>query len=187
MSKSKSSRILRREFGHWLKQQREERGITQKFVAVKSNITTTQLSRIENGHSSTRRDTVIQLAQIIGIDEREALRHFAPESFPQIPKELENIPFSEFNEQELKEIADFITFKLSQKRREQAATESEPPRKNRDKTAGESPPETRFEILPEKDSDEITSYRLKNGQLVSEAETEAKTVKKGHTKKKPPE
>lgn len=181
MSKSKSSDDLRVEFGHWLKQQREERGITQKFVAVKSRITTTQLSRIENGHSSTRRDTVILIAQIIGIDEREALRHFAPESFPEVPVELEDIPFSEFNEQELKEIADFITFKLSQKRREQATTESDPPRKTRDKTAGESPPETRFEIVPEKDSGKVTSYRLKNGQLMSDE----KPRKKGHTKQKP--
>lgn len=181
MSKSKSSDELRVEFGHWLKQQREERGITQKFVAVKSKITTTQLSRIENGHSSTRRDTVIQIAQIIGIDEREALRHFAPESLPQVPKELEDIPFSEFDEKELREIADFITFKLSQKRRERAAAESQPPPKTRDKTAAESPPETRFEILPEKKSGEITGYRVKNGQLISDS----KTVKKGHTKKKP--
>jgi transcriptional regulator with XRE-family HTH domain len=107
---------LSRRFGRWLKQQRKTRGLTQEFVAAKSNITVTQLSRIENGQSGTRRDTVIQLAQVIGINETEALRHFAPESFASLPEELENIPFSEFNKQELKEIADFIKFKLSQKR-----------------------------------------------------------------------
>jgi transcriptional regulator with XRE-family HTH domain len=164
MLKSKSSAVLRREFGLWLKEQRQERGLSQKFVAGKSKLTVTQLSRIENGHSSTRRDTVIHLAQIIGISESEALRHFAPESFPQIPEELENIPFSEFNKQELREIADFIIFKLSQKRKE--PTGSEP-----DKTKAS---------LPE-DSGEILPYRVKDGRLIFDAETE----KKGHTNQKP--
>ncbi|HLL99781.1 MAG TPA: helix-turn-helix transcriptional regulator [Pyrinomonadaceae bacterium] len=180
MPKSKSSAALSRDFGRWLKQQREAHGITQRVVAAKTNITTTQLSRIENGHSSTRRDTVILLAQIIGIDESEALRHFAPESFPEIPEELENIPFSEFDKQELKEIADFINFKLSLKRKQQqeqaAAADKTTAAPNRD------PAETKLEKLLEKDSGEISSYRVKNGQLISDA----KLDKKGHTKQKPP-
>ncbi|HEX8369196.1 MAG TPA: helix-turn-helix transcriptional regulator [Pyrinomonadaceae bacterium] len=166
MPKSKSSDELRREFGRWLKEQRQARGLSQKFVAGKSRLTVTQMSRIENGHSSTRRDTVIHLAQIIGIEESVALRHFAPESFPQIPEELENIPFSEFNKQELKEIADFIIFKLSQKRREQTGGETD-----------------KIEATLPEDSGKVQPYRVKGGRLISDTETE----KKGHTKKKPPE
>ena len=163
MSKSKPSAVLRRDFGRWLRQQRELRGIRQKYVAEQSNITVTQLSRIENGHSGTCRDTVIHLAQIIGIDESEALRHFAPESFLQIPEELENIPFSEFNKHELKEIADFINFKLSQKRAEQQG--------ETDKVIGK-PPESSGNVQP---------YRVEGGQLTSDTENE----KKGHTNQKP--
>ena len=165
MPESISSAELRRRFGCWLKEQRKARGITQEFVAEKSDITVTQLSRIENGKSGSRRDTVIQLAQIIGIDESEALRHFAPESFASLPEELENIPFSEFSKQELKEIADFINFKLSQKRAAQQG--------KTDKII-DKPPES---------SDEVQPYRIKNGRLTSDTEKE----KKGHTKKKPRE
>lgn len=158
MSKSKSSAELRREFGRWLKEQRKSRRITQESVAARAKITVTQLSRIENGRSSTRRDTVIDLARLIGIDEREALRHFTPESFAEIPKELENIPFSEFSKQELKEIADFITFKLSQKREQQAEK-------------GE--PEKTEAALPDSSGD-VQPYRVKNGRLISDTDTEEK-------------
>lgn len=165
MSKSKSSADLSREFGQWLKEQRRVCGKTQKYTAEKSGITVTQLSRIENGHSNTRRDTVIQLAQIIGIDESEALRHFSPESFSQFPKELENIPFSEFNKDELREIADFINFKLSQKRAAQQG---------------------KIDRIIDKQLKPIGAaqpYRVEGGQLTSDTEKE----ENGHTNQKPPE
>ena len=165
MSKSKLSAAQSREFGRWLRQQRRGHGISQKFVAEKSGITVTQLSRIENGRSSTRRDTVIHLARIIGINESEALRQFAPESFPQFPEELENIPFSEFTKQELREIADFINFKLSQKRAAQQG--------KIDKII-DKPPEPSGELQP---------YRVEDGRLTSDTEKE----KNGNTNQKPPE
>lgn len=146
---------MRRDFGRWLREQREAGGKSQKFVAAKSGITVTQLSRIENGHSGTRRDTVILLAEIIGVDKREALRRFAPESFPQIPKELENIPFSEFDQTELREIVDFLNFKLAQKgSRRRGGNEGGKPRR----------------------------YRLKNGKLVGDGKGRRK---KGRARKKP--
>lgn len=165
MSESKSSASLRRDFGRWLCRQRQSRGMTQKSVAGKSRITVTQLSRIENGHSSTRRDTVIHLAQVIGIEETEALRQFAPESFLQLPKELENIPFYEFDKQDLQEIAAFINFKLSQKR------------------AARTGETVANEMSPLEDSRGALRYRVEDGRLTSDTKTE----KKGHTKKKPPE
>ncbi|HEX8367705.1 MAG TPA: helix-turn-helix transcriptional regulator [Pyrinomonadaceae bacterium] len=165
MPESISSAELRRRFGCWLKEQRKAHGITQEFVAAKSDITVTQLSRIENGKSGTRRDTVIQLAQIIGIDESEALRHFAPENFASLAEELENIPFSEFDKQELKEIADFINFKLSQKRAAQQG--------RTDKIIDTSP----------EDSSETQPYRVENGRLISDTKKE----ENGHTNQKPAE
>lgn len=169
MPKSKSSADLRSQFGRWLKEQRKARRKTQEYVAGKSGLTVTQISRIENGRSSTRRDTVIHLARIIGINETEALRHFAPESFPQFPEELENIPFSEFTKQEFREIADFINFKLTQKR------EAEKGKTNKI-----------IDNISE-DSSEIKPYRVENGQLTSDEKNEAKNEEKGHTNQKPPE
>ncbi len=80
MSNVKFSADIRREFGRWIQKQREDRGLSQKFIAEKVGITDTQLSRIENGKSGTERDTVILLAKEIGIDENEALRKFKPEN-----------------------------------------------------------------------------------------------------------
>jgi transcriptional regulator with XRE-family HTH domain len=80
MSNVKFSADIRKEFGRWMQQQREDRGLSQKFIAGKIGITETQMSRIENGKSGTERDTVIAWAQAIGIDENEALRKFKPEN-----------------------------------------------------------------------------------------------------------
>src|SRR5215213_3622820 len=136
MLTAKPSETLRRDFGNWLQKERESRGLSQKFVADKAKLTVTQLSRIENGQSGTRRDKVILLAKVIGIDQIEALWRFAPESITRLPEELENIPFDELNKQDLREIADFINFKLLQKRQAhegEAAiqTEEKPPEPKR--------------------------------------------------------
>lgn len=196
MPTSKSSDALRRDFGRWISQQREARRITQKSLAAKSRLTVTQLSRIENGHSGTKRDTVILLAQLIGVNEAEALRQFAPESFQHIPEELENIPFYEFDKFELKEIADFINFKLAQKRAAQTGKaikiqeKPTPIKLKKDKKAIREKKEAEkpdlpldFETLPPADSRHPSPYRVEDGKLTSDEKTE----KNKHTKKKPPE
>lgn len=76
MPKAKTSEEIKNFFGSWFQKEREKRGISQKYVAGKVDLSVTQLSRIENGDSGTRRDTVIQLANTIGADEDEALRIF---------------------------------------------------------------------------------------------------------------
>ena len=76
MPKAKTSQEIKNFFGNWFQKEREKRGISQQFVAGKVDLSVTQLSRIENGYSGTRRDTVILLAQTIGADEEEALRVF---------------------------------------------------------------------------------------------------------------
>jgi len=80
MPEVKFSSDIRKEFGRYMQQEREARGISQKYLAGKMGISVTQLSRIENGKSGTERDTVILWAQKLGMDENEALRQFKPEN-----------------------------------------------------------------------------------------------------------
>lgn len=179
MLKAKPSKILRRDFGGWLQKERESRGLSQKFVADKAKLTVTQLSRIENGQSGTRRDKVILLAKVIGIDEIEALWRFAPESVSRLPGELENIPFDELDKADLKEIADFINFKLFQKRQahEGAAaiqTAEKPPEPKRNYT-GKATNKEEPEIRLEEDLQNVPSYRAKNGQLVPDSTDKEET------------
>lgn len=72
------TKTLWREFGQWIKQCRENAklsnpSLTQERVAQKAGISVVQLSRIENGESGTKRDTIIALARVIGISEAEAM------------------------------------------------------------------------------------------------------------------
>ncbi len=80
MSEVKSSADIRKEFGRYMQSQRESKGISQKYIADKIGKTVTQVSRIENGKSGTERDTVIEWAKALGINENEALRQFKPEN-----------------------------------------------------------------------------------------------------------
>ena len=88
MPKVKTSQEVKSFFGKWFQKEREERGISQKFVADKVDMSVTQLSRIENGQSGTKRDTAIILAQTIGADEEEALKAFYGWSFSESDSEL---------------------------------------------------------------------------------------------------
>ncbi|MDQ3799289.1 MAG: helix-turn-helix domain-containing protein [Acidobacteriota bacterium] len=172
-SKDKPGEISRREFGGWLQKARESRGLSQKFVAGKAGLSATQLCRIENGRSGTKRNKVILLAKVIGIDEIEALSRFAPETAARLPEELENIPFNQLDERDLKEIADFINFKLFQKRqalRGEAISRGaeKTPQTKRDysrKAENRKQPE----IRPETDLHGVPSYRVEGGRLISDS------------------
>lgn len=61
----KVSEQLWAQFGAWFKQQREIAGLTQEQVRKKANIHVVQLSRIENGHSGAKRETVIGLVNAV--------------------------------------------------------------------------------------------------------------------------
>ncbi|HEX8369975.1 MAG TPA: helix-turn-helix transcriptional regulator [Pyrinomonadaceae bacterium] len=180
MSKAKPSAVLRREFGNWLQKERESHGLSQKFVADKAKLTVTQLSRIENGQSGTRRDKVILLAKVIGIDVIEALWRFAPESITRLPGELENIPFDELDKQDLREIADFINFKLFQKRQAhegEAAvrTGEKPPAELKRNYSRKAKNKEEPEIRLEEDLRNVPSYRFKDGQLVTDSNDKEET------------
>ncbi|HEX8773743.1 MAG TPA: helix-turn-helix transcriptional regulator [Pyrinomonadaceae bacterium] len=68
------TKVLWKEFGAWIQRERELAGLKQDQVAAKVGIHPVQLSRIENGESGTKRDTVIALACAIDINEAEALQ-----------------------------------------------------------------------------------------------------------------
>ena len=75
MTKPVESERLWKEFGKWIKSERENGRPfkTQKQVAKKVGISEVHYSRIENG-KSTRRDTVIAIAEAISTDAAEALK-----------------------------------------------------------------------------------------------------------------
>jgi transcriptional regulator with XRE-family HTH domain len=76
MSQSaKSQRDLWKQFGVWIKDQREtaKPKKTQDTVAKDAGISVVHLSRIENGQSGAKRDTVIAIAKAIPCDVNEAL------------------------------------------------------------------------------------------------------------------
>ena len=61
------------EFGRWLREQRVAAGLTQKQVAARTRMHTVHIARLEAGESGTKRDSVIALANAIGIDVHDAL------------------------------------------------------------------------------------------------------------------
>lgn len=68
-----SDRVLarRREVGDHIRRVREHHDLTQHDVCGRSGIDIAVLSRIEQGHSSAKLDTLIRLADAIGVPLRE--------------------------------------------------------------------------------------------------------------------
>lgn len=52
-------------FGRWLQAERERAGLSQQQVAAHAGIHVVQLSRIENGRSGAKRETVIAIAEAV--------------------------------------------------------------------------------------------------------------------------
>jgi transcriptional regulator with XRE-family HTH domain len=68
-------------FGPWIQSERELAGVSQQKVASKADIHVIQVSRIENGHSGIKRETLERLVNAINelsdgykVDLNEALR-----------------------------------------------------------------------------------------------------------------
>lgn len=110
--------------GNWIKWHREKKNISQETAAELAGLSRFQWIRIETGKSGTKKDTLIQIANVIGADVGQTLRKsgFVDESYEtkssvenQILTFLSKVDFSVFNEQDLEEIADFIRFKEYQK------------------------------------------------------------------------
>ena len=68
-----TSESLKRSFGRWLKEKREETHFSQGGAAQRAGIDRQQWYRIENGLSGTKRDTVIAIARALSLPADEAL------------------------------------------------------------------------------------------------------------------
>lgn len=110
-------------FGPWFQKERELAEVSQRKAAKKADISVIQLSRIENGHSGIKRETLENLINSINvlssgykIDLAEALDR-AGFSAPRngVPPELASIGFDDLDHDDLREIADFIAFRKAQK------------------------------------------------------------------------
>lgn len=71
-----------KQFGTWLSQQRKQVKKSQKEVALSAGLHVVQLSRIENGESGTKKETLDALIKALRLDPGEAYRQagFMPAS-----------------------------------------------------------------------------------------------------------
>lgn len=64
----------RREVGERIRRVREHRNLTQHDVCGRSGIDLASYSRIEQGHSSPKLDTLIRIADAMGVDLADFVR-----------------------------------------------------------------------------------------------------------------
>ncbi|WP_435643340.1 helix-turn-helix domain-containing protein [Streptomyces sp. H49] len=64
----------RRQVGEQIRRVREDRGLTQLNVCGRSGIDVATYSRIEQGHASPRLDTLIRIADAIGVPLADLVR-----------------------------------------------------------------------------------------------------------------
>jgi transcriptional regulator with XRE-family HTH domain len=74
MNAGVDSKDIWKEFGPWLRRQREIAGKSRKEVAAAIKIHIVQLARIETGESGTRKDTLDALINYLNLDPKEAYR-----------------------------------------------------------------------------------------------------------------
>jgi transcriptional regulator with XRE-family HTH domain len=70
-----TERVLarRRQVGEQIRRVREDHNLSQQEVCGRSGIDVASYSRIEQGHSSPLLDTLIRIADAIGVDLRELM------------------------------------------------------------------------------------------------------------------
>lgn len=73
MQKGRSEKLWK-DFGAWVRDQRETRHLSQQGAADRAGIDRQQWYRIESGKSGTKRDTVIAIANALSVAVPEALR-----------------------------------------------------------------------------------------------------------------
>lgn len=89
-----------KELGDWIKIHREKVFMSQETAAEKANLSRYQWMRIENGQSGTKRDTLIQIANVINADVNQTLKKGGYTSF--------------LNEEEYKSEVDTLAKKLAE-------------------------------------------------------------------------
>lgn len=113
-------------FGKWLKMKRLEARLSQGKLARMAGISMNYVSALEGEKPNTkdgkprqpRPDKVKKLAHSLGVSTDEAMERAGYVSTRQkmLPKEFEEIDFSEFNEDEVQEIVGMIKLKAELKR-----------------------------------------------------------------------
>jgi len=71
--KAVTSKQMWRDFGAWIREQREKLNFSQGGVADKVGVDRQTIYRIEAGQSGTKRDTVIAIAEALRLNVDEAL------------------------------------------------------------------------------------------------------------------
>lgn len=107
-----------KELGNWVKKHREKMNYSQESAAKKSGLSRYQWIRIENGQSGTKRETIIRIAKELEADGTEGLTLLAGlenESSKVLPEELQIMDYDGFDKDDLKDIAEYISFKRMQK------------------------------------------------------------------------
>jgi transcriptional regulator with XRE-family HTH domain len=74
VSQMKPSDQLWKDFGGWIRKQREDQHLSQSGVASRAGIDRQQVYRIEAGISGTKRDTVIAIATALSLNKDETLK-----------------------------------------------------------------------------------------------------------------
>lgn len=112
-------------FGEWLYSKRKEAGLTQGQLAEKAHISTSYVSTLERQQEHTvtgatpqpDREIVVSLAKVLKTDVSEALfaAGYAPKNAKVLPEELQLMDFNGFDDDDLKDIAEYIEFKRAKK------------------------------------------------------------------------
>lgn len=78
------------QFGAWLRTQRKLANMSQDELSRRAGVHEVSVARYEKGESGARRDTVINLANALGVDVREALQRAG---FSAVPLHLDLEPY----------------------------------------------------------------------------------------------
>jgi transcriptional regulator with XRE-family HTH domain len=78
VAQSQRAQLLRKEAGHWLRELREKRGLSQRELADKVGAAVyTLISQLEHGRGSIPADQYLVWAQALGIEPDELARRLS--------------------------------------------------------------------------------------------------------------
>ena len=95
VSECMESEELWKQFGAWFREQRRAADLTQEETAQAAGITRQHLGAIEKGESGVKRDTLLKLADAIGISRSQVLHRAGLRLSGEDPDEYQRSPASE--------------------------------------------------------------------------------------------
>lgn len=106
-------------FGQWLKQKRKEKGMNQPELAEKARTTKATVSLLEKDKIvQPRLENIDNIGKALGIPFEEMRRVFAEKFIlvgPAIPEQIKTVGFDGLDEDDLKDIAEYIKFRKQRK------------------------------------------------------------------------